>query len=314
MKTPLRRMRLLFTALFSWLFLVCVLGAWWGSLILKHAFRIAELERVTGLASSATESHWLKTQRMLYWEGASFFLLLLASTVFLIWLYWRDLKRSKAIQAFFASLTHELRTPLTSIRLQAESIAEDRPGSPLIQRLLEDTLRLESQVERTLELARVEGGGPVFTRPLRIKPWIERTLKAWTETHAQRLRIESEIDDFTIEADSTAVQVILKNLLENSLRHLKQDRISVSLKTRKTPEGVKIFFRDNGDGFTGDPRNLGKIFYKGPSSSGAGVGLYLVRVLMERMGGKAEFKVDPIENGFTGFHVSLLFREMSAHG
>ena len=40
---------------------------------------------------------------------------------------------------------------------------------------MEDTMRLESQVERTLELARVEGGGPVFPEPMELKPWLDQT-------------------------------------------------------------------------------------------------------------------------------------------
>ena len=65
------------------------------------------------------------------------------------------------MQAFFASVTHELRTPLTSIRLQAEAIAEGEQRAELARRLLEDSHRLESQIDKTLELARIEGGGPL---------------------------------------------------------------------------------------------------------------------------------------------------------
>ena len=92
----------------------------------------------------------------------------------LFWLYWRDAKRTRSLQAFFASLTHELRTPLTSIRLQAESISDGLADHPeqkdFLQRLLEDSQRLELQVERVLELARVEGGGPIFTQAIQIVP------------------------------------------------------------------------------------------------------------------------------------------------
>ena len=45
---------------------------------------------------------------MLFWESLVFFALLLATTVLLFWLYWRDVKRARGLQAFFASLTHEL--------------------------------------------------------------------------------------------------------------------------------------------------------------------------------------------------------------
>jgi len=47
---------------------------------------------------------------------------LLAVSALLAWLYWRESRRARAMQAFFAAVTHELRTPLTSMRLQAEAI------------------------------------------------------------------------------------------------------------------------------------------------------------------------------------------------
>ena len=187
------RFRNLATALLIWLSLVCVLGVWWGTLLLRQAKKIAELEGIAGVSSSTTQNHWERTQRMLYWEASSFVGLLLASTVLLFWLYWRDAQRTRGVRSFFAAFTHELRTPLTSIRLQAESIAEalslKGDEKPLVQRLLEDTLRLEAQVERALELARVEGGGPVFIQPFPIKPWLDRFLASWIADYQDRVRL-----------------------------------------------------------------------------------------------------------------------------
>ena len=48
-------------------------------------------------------------------------------------------------------------------------------------------------------------------------------------------------------------------------------------------------FTDAGQGFAGDAGRLGSLFYRGQRSQGAGVGLYLIRMLMQRMGGRAEF-------------------------
>jgi signal transduction histidine kinase len=67
---------------------------------------------------------------------------------------------------------------------------------------------------------------------------------------------------------------------------------------------VELRFRDDGRGFPGDAAKLGRMFQRGGSSSGTGVGLYLVRVLMERMGGSVEFA--RAETG--GFEARLYFR------
>lgn len=310
-RAPRRSLRILLTAQIVWLAAVCLLGAWWGSLVLRQASKIAELEQAAGVAVNAAHAQWLKTQHMLIWESASFLVLLLASTGVLYFLYWRDARRTRSLQAFFASMTHELRTPLTSIRLQAESIS-DAMGEQadqkreLVERLLEDTQRLEQQVDRVLELARVEGGGPLFTQRMHLQSWIERVIREWRAHQGGRVEVVLGLGDVQIEADQVAIEVILKNLLENAVRHSQRDDLRIEIKTEPTAEGVSLHFRDNGRGFEGNPKQLGKLFEKGSRSQGAGVGLYLIQVLMKRMGGQAHFGA-PL-GGQPGFEVILEFQ------
>lgn len=308
---PERRLRLMIGAQIFWLAIVCLLGAWWCRLVLTQASRIAELETGLGMAPEAL-AHQLRTSRMVFWESSSYFLLLIGSTAIVFWLYWRDVQRSRGIQAFFASMTHELRTPLTSIRLQAESIAENLTGDAsqkhLVERLLEDTLRMESQVERTLELARVEGGGPVFPEQLELKPWLDRLVSGWKEAYGGKVSFDIAVADVAVVADPTAMGVVMRNLLENSVRHSKRDGLEIRIEAEKSPAGVTLKFRDNGPEYRGDARKLGQIFQKGAGSPGTGVGLYLIRVLIEQMGGQTSFRAG------RGFEVTLTLREGRAHG
>lgn len=280
--------------------------AWWSHIVLTQGTQIAELESRLGLATESAAGALVRRHRMIFWESLAFYLLLILSSGFLMWAYWRDHKRTRALQAFFASLTHELRTPLTSIRLQAESIAESLASgrdSALVGRLLEDTARLESQVERTLELARVEGGGAVAMRTLRLRPLVDRVLSQWNDAHQGGLSARADLGDFSVQADPVAMQVILRNLLENSVRHSKKEHLEADLGTEREGHWIVLRYRDSGGGFEGDVRLLGQIFHKGLSSHGAGVGLYLIRMLMERMGGRAVFA------GREGFEVKLFFKE-----
>ncbi len=306
------RLRIMMAAYFLWTVVVCLLGAWWGRLLFRQAERIVELENALGHAASLTQDHWQRTQRMLYWESGAFFVSLFACTSFLFWFFWRDMRRVRGLQAFFASVTHELRTPLTSIRLQAESIAEnlraEESQKHLVERLLEDTIRMESQVERTLELARVEGGGPVYTQPIQIKPWLDRSIQTWRVDYPYALQIESSVDDVWVLADPIAVQIIFRNILENSIKHSGRDPVSVKVSNRRDAKGIWIILKDDGCGYLGDPRKIGKLFQRGPLSQGTGVGLYLVKALMSRMRGRAEFEY------LTGFEVRLWFPNGDQHG
>ncbi|MBI2712268.1 MAG: HAMP domain-containing histidine kinase [Bdellovibrio sp.] len=311
-----RRLRVMLGAQVVWLFLVFLIGFWWGNLLLDKSSQILALEGRLGLSRPDSLSQWQRTQRMIHWEGAFFGALVFGSTAVLFLLYWRDARRAKGIEAFFAAVTHELRTPLTSIRLQAESIADQlKDGSSqksLVGRLLEDTFRLETQVERTLELARLEGGGPVYTQSLQLKPWMDRFLK--NSDYSRFIRFDSEVEDFSIKADPVAMHVILKNLFENSIRHSGRENVLVKIQTvplasASSKDEITLTLKDNGLAQDGLPKKLGILFNKGARSQGAGVGLYLVRTLMDRMEGNVEFV--PTQDGF---ETRLTFRPGAIDG
>jgi signal transduction histidine kinase len=73
---------------------------------------------------------------------------------------------------------------------------------------------------------------------------------------------------------------------------------------------VRLFYQDDGKGYEGDPKDLGKLFFRGSASQGTGVGLYLVRTLMRKMKGDADFS----ENGKSGFNVGLEFTRETSNG
>lgn len=289
-----------------WLALLFALIGWWGWVVLAQSQKIAELQALAGLSTSETHAEWLRTQRMLMWEGGAYFVLLAGVSGALIWLYWRDRRRTNALQAFLASVTHELKTPLTSIRLQAESLAETVQASPLIERLLEDTSRLEAQVEKTLELARLEGGGALVLQPLPIVTWLQRFHRSSAADPRVTIDIEAADANDTplVLADPSALQIIFRNLVENTARHAQAERAQAHVRFERRADEVCVSFADDGAGFTEDATQLGALFYRGARSHGAGVGLYLIQALMRLMGGRAEFNAAPAR----GFETRLHFR------
>ncbi len=290
-----------------WLLTVALLVAWWGRLLQQQSSRIVELEQQLGIFNQVAEDQWHRTQRMLFWESTFFLVFLFLSTGFIFWFHMRDQRRTRAMQAFFASLTHELKTPLTSIRLQAESIADHLGSSTetksLIERMMSDTHRLQSQVERTLELARVEGGGSLHLQSLRIKPFLYHFFRNSTEgAFDQNVRIDLQMDDLSVRADTQALQTILRNVIENAVRHSGSSPVDLQVRTSLRDSKVILTLENGGAHSDLAHSRLGVLFEKGSKSQGAGVGLYLIRALMHRMEGEARFT-----STGRGFRVELVF-------
>jgi signal transduction histidine kinase len=286
-----RQSRLVALLAAVWMMLILLLGGWWATIVIRQARKVAELSIAMGASEQAAIADLQQTQRMLFWESSTFLLLLLTLSAALFWFYWRDMLRARGTQAFFAALTHELRTPLTSVRLQTEAIAEGEPTGELVERLLADTHRLESQIDKTLELARLEGGGSLAEQAIRLDPWLARVLGTIAGTESENARVETTVapDLPAIRGDTSAVQMILRNLVENSVRHGDVAQVRIEVQAQRVKDGVEVRFADNGRGHDGDHERLGRLFQRGSTSRGTGVGLYLVRVLMDRMGGSVRF-------------------------
>jgi signal transduction histidine kinase len=297
----------------AWLLFLIVLGAWWVSLMLSQAGRIATLEQQTGITAVDAHRQWVRTQRMLFWEGGTFFAFLVLSLGGIAGLHWRDNRRARTLQAFFASVTHELRTPLAALRLESEGLAEilpsTHPGRPLVERMLEDSARLESQVERALELARLEGGGGVITRAVNLRPLVAECLRTWRPPPGRTIEIRNHVDDVGAMSDPASFQTLLRNLLENSARHARANPVLITLTSQATETTTTLVIADQGGPAAGLPVQMGVLFARGSESGGAGVGLYLTRQLMQRMGGDARFHAGP-----EGFRTELTFRSEVSGG
>jgi signal transduction histidine kinase len=302
---PARQSRAVAILAGTWLTVILVLGFWWASHLLTQSERIAELSLQIGVPQAEALAELKSTERMLFWESGTFLVLLLTVSGMLFWYYRRDMQRARGTQAFFAALTHELRTPLTSVRLQTEAIAAGEPTQELIDRLMVDTHRLESQIDKTLELARIEGGGQLAEQAIRLDQWLERVLRGIVAGSGENVQLEVMVDPELppVQGDTAALQLILRNLIENAVRHGDRDPIRIDVHATRGRHGVELRVRDHGRGYDGDASRLGRLFLRGDASRGTGVGLYLVRVLMERMGGGVEFA----NASGGGFAVTLAF-------
>lgn len=225
--------------------------------------------------------------------------------------------------AFVSAVTHELRTPLTTLRMYTEMLAEGMvTDKEKIRRYL-NTLRVESDrlghlVENVLAYARLEGrraGGRVETVTLReLLDRVKDRLAQRAKLAGMELLVQAEdqIQSLGVRADTSAVEHILFNLVDNACKYAASasDR-RIELEGGRGDSFVFLRVRDHGPGIAKtDSRRLFRAFCKSArdaanpaGAGGIGLGLALSRRLARSMGG--DLRLDESVNDGASFVVTL---------
>ncbi len=201
-------------------------------------------------------------------------------------------------QDFVANASHELKTPLTSIAGYTETLLQDDPDADTRRRFLEvihsNAQRLQHLVDDLLDLSRIESGR-WQARPTAVDV-ITIARDAW-QGFAERARsrqvsyqLDAEAETFDAHVDPDALQQVVTNLYDNSLRH-SQDGGRIVCRIREQPDGWTVAVEDTGSGI--GQEHLPRIFERfyrvdaarSRAQGGTGLGLSIVKHLVEAHGG-----------------------------
>jgi signal transduction histidine kinase len=260
-----RRNRLHYLGAVVWLALTVSLASWWLAV---------------GLDSLPARLH-----RMFVWEGIAFISLLVAGGVAILVAIRREHLRRQSLETFFLSFTHDLKTSLASVGLQAEGLREDWPAGAArtaLDRLLDDVLRLQIQLENSLFVAQPDGR--LLAERVSARAAIERLAADWPT-------LEVEVSgDADLIADARGFDTVVRNLLQNAVVHGGAGRVRVDIGADRPGAVARLTFTDNGRGVPVEslPR-LGEPFNRGGQTGGSGMGLYVSRALAHRMRGVLRF-------------------------
>jgi signal transduction histidine kinase len=220
---------------------------------------------------------------MLLWEGGILIASLVGGGLALFYYARREQKRHRQVEEFFAAFTHDAKTALASLRLQAESLKEDLGAnpSPLLDRLLQDTLRLQLQLENSLLLVNLPTGR-LLNEPVRVGHLVDTLRYHWPD-----LAI-IERGEGVVRGDTRALESVLMNLIHNAVKHGEATEIRITAEPRGSGR-IVLRVADNGKGFAGDFKQLGQLFVRHARGSGSGVGLYISSQLAKRMNATLSF-------------------------
>ncbi|MCU1386291.1 MAG: sensor histidine kinase [Acidobacteria bacterium] len=187
---------------------------------------------------------------------------------------------------FVSTVTHNLKAPITSIRILGETLARrtDHADSGVRKygtMLVQETWQLARLVDNLLAYSRVTDVTEIYSfEPVALDQLVEKALGSFgPRLVADNFDVNVEIPDDLpdIRADSTALGLVLINLIDNAIRYSGEQKWLRITASRQSDE-ISIVIADHGDGIPADEmRHVHRKFYRGrrARSDGSGLGLAL---------------------------------------
>jgi len=219
------------------------------------------------------------------------------NTIFLV----REIRRNEQHDAFINAVTHELKTPVASIRLYLETlqtrVVEEEKRKEFYRIMLEDSDRLMATIEQVLRTGRI-GQSRKANRNLTRIPLNDVVAECLARARAIH-RVPAQAVNYypgppaTVLGDIDEVRAAVSNLIDNAVKY-SGSSVNVTVQTAHVDgRFVSVRVRDKGPGIQrSELKRIFRRFYRAPGQlaarvKGTGLGLYIVRSVAKRHGGRA---------------------------
>jgi signal transduction histidine kinase len=223
---------------------------------------------------------------------------LIVNTSFLV----REIRRNEQHDSFINAVTHELKTPIASIRLYLETLqsraVDDTRRQEFYKLMLSDTDRLLGTVEQVLKAGQSAQKGAKHQRAqVEFGDLVGECLDLVRSRHhlqPEALRYEggsSNGSGVRVFGDAEELRTAVANLLDNAIKY-SGAKVDIDVRLETDEKHVVLQVRDSGVGIApGELKRIFKRFYRVPNRSlahvkGTGLGLFIVRAIAHKHGGK----------------------------
>ncbi len=240
----------------------------------------------------------------LFWSSILLAIVLLVFSISIFTIL-KQKRLSEVKTDFINNMTHELKTPISTIALSSDVLRQMKDFTD-VERITRyaniihtENARLESQVERVLQLAKLENGKIELKKEqLDLNDIIEKCLATFNLIVNQKngyIHYQSSAEKTKFYGDKVHITNVVYNLLDNATKYCK-DVPQIEVSTFSDEKGVNLIVKDLGKGMS--PEQLKQIFdkfYRVPTGSvhdvkGFGLGLFYVSEIVNAHNGKISVK------------------------
>jgi signal transduction histidine kinase len=232
---------------------------------------------------------------------------LILNTIFLV----REIRRNEQHDAFLNSVTHELKTPIASIKLYLETLktreVDDAKRAEFYDVMLKDSDRLLNTVEQVLRAGKIKehsetNGLVAIDSVLDEAVAITRSRNNLPEA---AIKYSPASENLTVKGNREELLSALLNLLDNAVKYSSDEpKINVKTQTSGFNNRIAIVIKDKGIGIApADLKRVFKRFYRSSQNQngakGTGLGLFIVKSIVEKHGGRVVAESKGIGKGST---------------
>jgi len=208
-------------------------------------------------------------------------------------------KANDELDRFVYSTSHDLKAPLSSI-LGLVNIAEkskDREELAQYLNMMKDRIHtMDGFISDITDYSRNNRVG-ISTETINLKELIDEIINhhSFAEGITDVQAVVDIAPDLNISTDKSRMKIVINNLINNSIKYRHQQRkLLISISSSSIKDNVFIQISDNGQGIKSEhlPKIFDMFYRASENSKGSGLGLYIVKEAIDKLGGKIEVNSD----------------------
>ena len=200
-------------------------------------------------------------------------------------------REQRSLQGLVADISHQTKTPLANIQLYLERLEQGAEDASLVAKLGAQVEKLDFLLANMVKISRLETGAVRIQKQqaLLADTLADALSVIVPKADAKQIRLSVDYDEtMTLNHDRRWTAEALANLLDNAVKYTSAGG-SVGVRVVLQPVFVQIAVHDSGKGIARERQGtIFTRFYREPEvhdTEGAGLGLYLARMIVERQGG-----------------------------